>query len=605
MHPADRTSGSPVPLSSAPREQLLARLLSRQLGRILRLVDLEVRGEAVSPEGYQRGASDQPASTAPPTQPGCRYETLVGFARTEPRFEMIHHELRRALALGQFIGPDGPLDVDGLRLRDLPLWARYPASAGDNIGSISSYCTCDCEFCFEKDTRETGMALGRAQLSLAEVDTRLRYYSHEKGVGLPLSNRFMLEPFTNPRCLEILERVHAAAPDRSITMTTNGAALTDAVVAQLAKLKPIILVISLNAGSVETRLLSMKDPTRAAAETALTAFARLREHGIPFVGSYVPWPSKPVSDLEAMIRLVDENDGVLARVCMPTWTRWTHSEPPFDQDEYWAEISAAIARARREVSVPVHIMPHMYEMHTMLPVVQGTVKYSPAAQAGVRYGDLILAVDGETVLTRPETAALLAVSYQDPDRDCVRLSLLREGQQIEVAIPHVRDVEALTYPYSCMKGSQETGAWTGSCGLFLPDGFQLTSFIQLMGTVQEFAGKRVLVFISQLAEPHFREGMAMIGGVAAIVDCAEVHVQVLRPRYWGGNTILGDLWTVGDIIAGTQEWMGATGLRPDVVVMPRTFLGDGGRDLLGQSYLSAERALDIEVRLLPCNRIMI
>ena len=45
--------------------------------------------------------------------------------------------------------------------------------------------------------------------------------------------------------------------------------------------------------------------------------------------------------------------------------------------------------------------------------------------------------------------------------------------------------------------------------------------------------------------------------------------------------------------------------RPDVVIVPATFLSHGGRDLLGRCYLEVERELKTELRLLPCRRIAI
>ena len=49
----------------------------------------------------------------------------------------------------------------------------------------------------------------------------------------------------------------------------------------------------------------MRDNLAGGDETALRALPLLKQHGIPYVASYVPWPSRPLSDLRDMIRLVD------------------------------------------------------------------------------------------------------------------------------------------------------------------------------------------------------------------------------------------------------------------------------------------------------------
>ena len=127
--------------------------------------------------------------------------------------------------------------------------------------------------------------------------------------------------------------------------------------------------------------------------------------------------------------------------------------------------------------------------------------------------------------------------------------------------------------------------------------------MRLKEIVEEYAGKKVLFYISDMAEPHFYEGMAMLGKMADFVDCCDFYVEKLWPRYWGGNVVMGDLWTFHDLTEQTKSWIERTNITPDVVIMPQSFLSDGGRDLVGNCYLDFERALDIELRLLPCRRI--
>lgn len=95
----------------------------------------------------------------------------------------------------------------------------------------------------------------------------------------------------------------------------------------------------------------------------------------------------------------------------------------------------------------------------------------------------------------------------------------------------------------------------------------------------------------------------MLGELATFVDSVEFYVQKLWPRYWGGNVMIGDLWTTRDLIEQAMSWTERQGVRPDVLIVPSSFLSGGGRDLLGRCYLEVERALDIELRLLPCHRI--
>jgi hypothetical protein len=111
--------------------------------------------------------------------------------------------------------------------------------------------------------------------------------------------------------------------------------------------------------------------------------------------------------------------------------------------------------------------------------------------------------------------------------------------------------------------------------------------------------------VSPLGEPHFMEAMALLGDRGRFIDTADLYVERLYPRYWGGNVLIGDLWTVEDVIVQAREWIARQGERPDVILLPSTFLSNGGRDLLGRPYVEVERALGVEVRLLQCRRIAI
>ena len=528
-----------------------------------------------------------------------RYDSLSGYARNDPRFEIIANTLLRALRLGCFCHDGEALPVDGFRLRRLSQWATYHVSTlSEYVGAISSYCNCDCEFCFQKGSRGAGIALGRTQLSLMEVDTRLRYYSADQGTGLPLAHCVSLEPFANPHCLDIWERLRQADPTEFLDFVTNGACLTEEVVARLAQLRPLFVSVSLNAATADLRRHSMRDGKPNGAETALASPALLRKHDIPFLGSYVPWPCRPLSDMEEFLRLLDRHDAASARIFLPSWTRFTWEEPPFDTWKYWAEAVEVVRRLRREVAMPIHVKPNIYELRTMRPVVQGTIRHSPAAESGIKYGDLIVAVEGEPVVTRPEVARWLTARFSDPDIGATELTILRDEKQVDLELLHPENVEELSYPYRYMAQRGTLRTWAGLLGLHLTDGFELGSFVRLKEIVEDYSDRRVLFLFSHLAEPLVAEGLAMLGGLREFAGSTELHLERLWPASWGGNVMLGDLWTVEDVIEGARDWIARHGLRPDAVIVPSTFLGRGGRDLVGRCYLEFERELDIELRLL-------
>ena len=137
----------------------------------------------------------------------------------------------------------------------------------------------------------------------------------------------------------------------------------------------------------------------------------------------------------------------------------------------------------------------------------------------------------------------------------------------------------------------------------MPGGLELSSIMHLKEICESHPGQTILFHIGQLAEQPFVEALQMLGDNSRFLDEVDLHVEKLVPRHWGGNTMIGDLWTCGDVIQGTEKWITDHDRRPHVLVVPKTFLSCGGRDLLGQSYREIERRLNVELHLLDCNRI--
>ena len=68
-------------------------------------------------------------------------------------------------------------------------------------------------------------------------------------------------------------------------------------------------------------------------------------------------------------------------------------------------------------------------------LVAGVYRDSPAAQAGVRPGDLLLGLDAHAFARARDAAAVLAGLRRDQD---VRLRLLRHGRQVETRATAIR-----------------------------------------------------------------------------------------------------------------------------------------------------------------------
>ena len=118
---------------------------------------------------------------------------------------------------------------------------------------------------------------------------------------------------------------------------TNGSCLTEEVIVRLTRLRPLFVSVSFNGATPELRDRDMHDSRAEGGEVALASPALLRRYDIPFLGSYVPWPSRPLEDMAEFLRLMDRYDAAAARIFLPSWTQFTRQEPPFDTWEFWAQ----------------------------------------------------------------------------------------------------------------------------------------------------------------------------------------------------------------------------------------------------------------------------
>jgi wyosine [tRNA(Phe)-imidazoG37] synthetase (radical SAM superfamily) len=580
-----------------------ARLLSNHLQRTLRLAGLEVEGEMSSVDSFAFSGAQHVSThideTAKRSGYRIKYEETQGYSRIEPRMHLIKRSLERFLRCGVFYTNGVALSVDGFRWVDLQQWANYKTDTfQSNVGALSGYCNCDCEFCFEMGGREAGLPFGRRMLSLREVATRAKYYSTDTHEGLLTSSSFELEAFLNPRALDIIELIRSVDTETYIGLITNGTFLTEDVVARLAKSQPILINLSLNASSPETWRRSMRGPEHMA-EIPFRALSLLKEYEITTISSYVPWPSKPMSDLEDAVLYMDEMDVVRARICLPSFTRFHSRNPLFETETYWAEVLNTVQSVRQKVRIPVIYMPAFFEFKTSFPIVRGTVKGSPAEKAGIRFGDRILAVNGEEVFTIPQTRGLLRERTTDPEIASTAFTVQRDSELFDIVIPH-SDQNVSDFPYSALISGGHR-KYIQTLGIYLTDGFPITHIVRLAEICREFLGKRILLFTSEFMEPHFKEALAMVDGMAELLDQVEFYVEKPYHKFFGGNVVIADLWMVSDLVAHARKWIADTGIRPDVVVAPSSFLSAGKRDLLGVCYLEFERELDMELRLVPCS----
>jgi len=524
-----------------------------------------------------------------------RDQSILAYRYTEPRMSLLAAVLETAGRVGHLVGRSGR-DMkrpDAFALRDLKFWARYPVdSPMSALGSFSTYCDHDCVFCYRKGTPTA--AFGERLLSEEEAAVRLRHYSPRRHQGLPVPMHDLGEPFLNKSALAILRMARERDKKALISeMVTNGCALTDSMVEELARLQPLLLCVSLNAVDPDIRARVMGGRRT---EQVLRLVEQLERKRVPFAGSIVPTPESGLEDLEESIRYLDHHNALLIRVGLPGYSRFSAGGAQGIGFSFWDQVVEVTQRLASELQTPLLVLPNWYWNRSLLARVDGVMRGSPAAAAGLRVGDEILKVGRRTVVTRQDAKEALRRAHHA--RRDVRVEYRREGEIHSARLLVMRDRDIDAYPYKA-PGSE---ALTMHCyGLFMTDGFSLEYLEALIQTMrQRPEGTRFLALVSPLA----RDLLAgMLGALAdSGVDLREFDRTLFTTaaqEYWGGNTIVADLHVVEDYVKHVRR-LKADGEAPEVLLVPSSFLaGPWQVDLLGTNYLRIEEQTGCAVDLVP------
>lgn len=515
----------------------------------------------------------------------------------EPRLEHIKKILEKILTVIELEAGGKPVRVDGFRLKNLSHWlvpsAGDPAEVFDHL---ASRCDCACSFCYLQGNPPS-LSLRQPQRpakeEYAEALTRVKYFSPEKRQVLFPTLGSPYEVLAHPYALEILRELRKKT-DRPFRLSTNGNNLTEAVINELSSLKPIYLYLSLNSSSAERRKKIMGTKK---AEKGINALALLQENHLPFAAVIVPWPipspEEMLADLIETVIYADKHDAHLIEISLPSYSKYFPAPPLFDREELWSRIVSTVRSLRPKISSPIVIKPSMYEEilfspNLNQPWVAGSVKNSPAHHAGIKAGDLLLAINGLPLSSRPQARDLLRMHHGQHNSSVI-LSTIRDGQIQDLKI----DPQKWDYPYHPLIDHH--------LGIIFPGaGFRPRVLEDLRALIISRRARRVLFLSSPLVKPYFIENLKHIPFPKEV----EIKVRVPENRFFGGNIFMGDLLVVDDFIAAINDYLREEGA-PDLVVLPSSpfALGDWKRDLTGRVYSEIERAVGIPVVLLDCEVI--
>jgi hypothetical protein len=519
------------------------------------------------------------------------FHTAKAFAREEPRVELIESMLRSLLEVVELECEGQPVRVDGFRLRNLDDWRTvHETSLEQNLGSLSTACNCKCTFCYE-DGNPKGLFEKQPRfVSLAEARTRQRYL-HD-GRGLFRESKGFFEPLVNPDFIAILELIRQHEPNTVIDVTTNGALLTPETVSELARLSPVYVNISVISTDPQMRRTVMGDPRAA---SAIEAVELMRQHDIPFMGTVVPWPEQGLDDVVRTIEYLDAHEARVIRISMPGLTRHHPKYEPGVVESWLRQIVERILPMRAGLRTPVIISPYAYVSVSLDPLVEGIIRNSPADAAGMRLGDRLETIGGKEVVSRAHAVSLLK---RATTQGIAEVEFRRGSERIKSRLVEpAREVDA--YPYKPRR-SRPLDFPGLSFGLCLPGSFHLQYIKQIHEAIHTRQARHALVVVS----PFYRSLVDELVADLPLPEGSRIELVVPKNEFFGGNVSIGDLWVLDDIARAVQPYLRGDG-KPDLLVLPSSFLSLWGRDLRGVPYKELEARLGIDIALVKCERIVL
>jgi len=242
------------------------------------------------------------------------------------------------------------------------------------------------------------------------------------------------------------------------------------------------------------------------------------------------------------------------------------------------------------------VLPSLYHTQPLTPQIEGTIRSSPAERAGLKTYDVIRKINGRPVLFRTEAKEYLAGECKETP---ISVEILRNGQVLSFDLAENGDSEA-SYPY---RPPGYPASKSHPYGVVLIDDFNPTWLWNVLHKISQTDAKQILLMSSDIMEPVVAYLLEKHAETEEILKSKNLYLWIPRHRFWGGNIMMGDLYTCSDYLHAIKDFQDQHGIKPDLVIIPSSFTCNNNMDLLGVSYSSIEYATGIPVELAWCSHL--
>jgi len=513
------------------------------------------------------------------------YQPDHSYVSSDPRIIFIKHILQLVFAHGGSSKRSRANPSFAFRLHALKDWL-IKTSPNAFLMQFSWSCNANCVFCYQKGTPP--FIKTKRKNSFQEMKTRLKYFNPRKALGLVAGETYENdEVLTNPIIMQGLKCIRNKDSSSILEIITNGTPLTHEMIDQLIRFQPLKISISLNSANSYHRKQLMND---SHPETAIDSLPMLKRHKIPFIVNIVAWPSLPLSDIKKTIRYAERNDAYAIKICAPGYSKYFSDKQLFNAGKLWKRLAKWINRYGKGLSVPIYFSPNLFAENLLgnrylaKPYILGVVKNSPAYQAGLKSGDIILEIEKTSITNREEALANLLKS------DSVSIKIMRGRKILSFSIKYGKH----NYPY-LLSMKHGYGNMADPFGIMLPQGLDCDDVLDIFRYSAIYKAKNVLVLTSQTVKPTL---MLLIKRNRPLNIRLNIFLLVPQNRFFGGSIIIGDLLIVNDFIFAIRSWLKGHKKKPDLILIPNSPFSAWGRDLIGANKLKIEREIGIPVEFI-------
>lgn len=434
------------------------------------------------------------------------------------------------------------------------------AAQEQNILPLTSRCDARCVFCSHHNNPKEVQVISIGTRTMEEIAETMGHLRPDVPITIGESASSIIEgePTLHPHFQEVMAALRMRFPQTPVEITTNGHHLTEQLVRFLAEHQPIMVNLSLNGGTVDSRRILMGD-SEEFAKTAIRGVELLGEYGVPFSGSLVGMPNLTgFDDMEASIRHLADHGARTVRVFLPGFSQWVREDIFPDPDTIYGQLKEFINGLSEDIRCPVLLEPSYVQ--DLTPAASGVTMGSPAWEAGVRRGDVFTLINGDVPRSRTEAYAMLHARREVKAK-------VRRGEKLFTA--------------KWVNGNEGSG-------VTMEYDFDLEQAAYIK-TVIDSAPGFVLALSSEFGHD------VLCAALDAVGVSRESYTAVAVPnRTFGGTIRAAGLLCCCDYQAAFEDYC-RENPRPAGVILPRISFNALGRDLKGVHISELQKALGVPV----------